>query len=258
MGSLFSTIITDPLYNLLIVIFNIIPPHDFGIAIIITTIIIKIGMLHLSKKQIESQKKMQVLQPEIKKLQKKHKDNKEAQTKAMLALYKEHGTTPVSGCLPLIVQLIIFIAFYYILFGMNAAEVLVDASRLYAFVPNPEIITPTLLGFIDLHNPSPLLAAFAAAGQYFQMKMMMANRDKEKALQGKNEKSKPAKDAAPNMQDFAETMTKQMLYIAPALTLFIGFTFPGGLALYWLVSTLFMIAQQYYLAHKEEMRSTKA
>ncbi len=248
MGSLFHTIVTEPLYNILITVYDIVPPHDFGITIIITTILIKLTMFHLSKKQIESQKKMQELQPKIKKLQQKHKNNKERQTKEMLALYKEHNTTPVSGCLPLVVQLIIFVAFYRILFTMKGTEVLVDSARLYAFVPNPEIITPTLLGIIDLNNPSPVLAVLAAAGQYYQMKMMMARREKDAPQKPTQAKKKDA----PDMQDFAETMTKQMLYIAPAMTLFIGFTFPGGLALYWLTSTLFMIAQQYHLARTEK------
>ncbi len=248
MGSLFHTIVTEPLYNILITVYDIVPPHDFGITIIITTILIKLAMLHLSKKQIESQKKMQQLQPEIKKLQKKHKHDKERQTKEMLALYKKHNTTPVSGCLPLIIQLVIFIAFYRILFTMKGTEVLVDSARLYSFVPNPETITPTLLNVIDLNNPSPLLAILAATGQYYQMKMMMARHKKDTPQQA----TSPQKNNMPDMQDFAETMSKQMLYIAPAMTLFIGFTFPGGLALYWLTSTLFMIAQQYYLTHTEE------
>ncbi len=254
MGSFFHTVVIEPLYNVLIATYDLVPPHDFGIAIILTTLIIKFGMLHLSKKQIESQKKMQELQPEIKKLQKKYKNDKERQTKELLALYKKNNTTPVSGCLPLIIQLIIFIAFYRILFEMKGAEVIVESARLYSFVPNPETMSSTLLGLIDLGNPSPLLAVLAALGQYYQMKMMMAKRDKDSAQQ---KKSSAQKNDIPDIQDFAETMTKQMLYIAPALTLFIGFTFPGGLALYWLTSTLFMIAQQYYLAHKESSLNTK-
>jgi len=251
MSTFFHAVVIDPLYNILITIYDVVPPHDFGITIILTTIFIKLAMLHLSKKQIESQKKMQELQPKIKKLQQKYKNDKERQTKEMLALYKEHNTTPVSGCLPLIIQLIIFIAFYRILFSMNDAEVFVESARLYAFVPNPGSITPTFLGLIDLSAPSPVLAVLAATAQYYQMKMMMAKRDKEKA----REENASQKEDVPNMQDFAETMTKQMLYIAPAMTLFIGFTFPGGLALYWLVSTLFMIAQQYYLTHRENART---
>ncbi len=253
MGSLFNTFVVNPLYNILIAAYEFIPPHDFGIAIIVATILIKLAMLHLSKKQIESQKKMQELQPKIKKIQKEHKDDKEKQTKEILALYKKHNTTPVSGCLPLIIQMIVFIAFYRILFGMKGAEVIVDSARLYPFIHNPGTMTPTLLGIIDLHTPSPLLAVLAAAGQYLQMKMMMAQRSKDTSA----EKKTPSKDAdAPAIQDFAEIMTKQMVYIAPVMTLLIGFTFPGGLALYWFVSTLFMIVQQYYLTHTK--KSVKA
>ena len=256
MISFFNTVVTEPLYNILITVYDFVPPHDFGVAIIITTLIIKLILLRLSHKQISTQKKMQEIQPEIKKLQKKYKDDKERQTKEMFALYKKHGTTPFSGCLPIIVQIIVFIGFYHVLLGMTDETVTVDTELLYSFVPNPGTITPELFG-IDLHSPSIPLAILAAVTQYWQMKMMLDKRQQEKGRSSKSKKIVKKNSETPDMNDFAEVMVKQMLYIGPIMTLVFGFAFPGGLALYWFVSTFFMILQQYWFFWKDKQPESK-
>lgn len=233
MSFIFSEIIYKPLYNILIFLYNIIPGHDFGIAIIAATIILKAVLIPLSKKQIESQKKLQDLQPKIKEIQEKHKNDKEKQTKAMLEFYKKNKTNPFSGCFPLIVQLIFFIAFYRIIINISSAELIIKGADLYSFVFNPEKINHFFLGIIDLSKPSAVLAVMAAIAQYFQSKMLM----------GENQKN--GKEGA--KADFSQIMGKQMLFLGPLLTLFIGFKFAAGLALYWLISTLFAIFQQVYI-----------
>ena len=253
MGEIFNIFIYNPLYNLLIFVYNMVPFHDFGIAIVIVTLLIKFLLVPLSRKQIESQKKMNEMQPKIKAIQEKHKDNKEAQSKALMEFYKETKTNPFSGCLPMIVQLVFLIAIYRVFFNISKAGLNADTSILYHFVANPGQINKMFLGLIDLSAilnlnqltlasiPHILLILAAAASQYFQAKMLMAkktNADKDKKEE-KNEKP-----------DFTQTMSKQMLYFGPLLTLFIGVKFPAGLALYWLVSTGFMIAQQ-YMVEKE-------
>lgn len=249
MTFLFNEIIYKPIYNLLIFVYASIPWHDFGLAIILVTIIIKALLIPLSKKQIESQQKMQELQPKIKEIQAKYKNDKEKQSRALMELYKEKKTNPFSGCLPLIVQLVFLIAIYRVLFNISNAGLAVDAAGLYAFVPNPGQINHLFLGIIDLSSvlkldqlslsslPQIILVILAAGAQYFQTKMLMAK-------QG-------APAPAGKEADFSQMMSKQMLYLGPLLTLFIGIRFPAGLALYWLVSTAFMIAQQYYLQRKE-------
>lgn len=243
MIALFDALIYWPLYNLLIFIYNIIPFHDFGVAIILTTVIIKFLLVPLSKKQIESQKKMQELQPKIKEIQKKHKNDKEKQSRALMEMYKEHKTNPFSGCLPIIVQLIFLIAIYRVLFNISQAGLVVDMNGLYSFIANPGKVNHLFLNIIDLtavlnmsmlasNIPQVILVVLAAASQYFQMKMIMPKQTTET-------KGKEA--------DFSQMVSQQMLYLGPVLTLIIGFQFPAGLALYWLVSTVFMITQQYYL-----------
>ena len=150
MGSLFTTLIYKPIYNLLILVYNIVPFHDFGIAIIIVTILIKLVLIPLSKKQIESQRKMQILQPKIKEVQQKYKNDKEKQSRALMELYKTHKTNPMSGCLPLIFQLVFLIALYRVFFNISNTGLRVDSSNLYAFVTNPGQINQYFLGIVDL------------------------------------------------------------------------------------------------------------
>jgi len=240
MLTIFHELVYQPLYNILIFSYNI-AWQDFGIAIIVTTVFLKVVMIPLSKKQIQSQKKLQELQPKIKELQKKHKDNKEKQTKALMEFYKKNKTNPFSGCLPLIVQLIFLIAIYRILLNISAAGLSVEAGDLYSFVSNPGKINHLFLGIVDMAKPSPVLAVLAAASQYWQTKLMMAKNKEKKDDIKKDSDDKP---------DFAQIMTKQMLYLGPLLTLFIGIKFAAGLALYWLVSTLFMVFQQLYIFKK--------
>jgi YidC/Oxa1 family membrane protein insertase len=255
MAFLFNEIIYKPIYNLLIFVYSVIPFHDFGVAIILVTIFIKLVLIPLSKKQIESQKKMQELQPKIKELQAKYKNDKEKQSRALMELYKEKKTNPFSGCLPMIVQLVFLIAIYRVLFNISNAGLKVDTADLYGFVPDPGQIHHMFLGIIDLASvlnlgnltiaslPQIILVVLAAGSQYVQTKMLM----------GKQTPVPAGKDA-----DFSQVMSKQMLYLGPLLTLFIGIKFPAGLALYWLVSTVFMIAQQYLLEKKELPEAKKA
>jgi YidC/Oxa1 family membrane protein insertase len=254
MTAIFTTFIYQPVYNLLVLAYNTVSFGDFGIAIIIVTVLIKFLLIPLSKKQIESQKKMQEMQPKIKALQDKYKNDKEKQSRALMEFYKENKTNPFSGCLPMIVQLVFLIAIYRVLFNISKAGLTVSTSDLYPFVSNPGQINKMFLGLIDLSSainvgnialkdaPHIMLVILAAGFQYIQTKMLMAKQPAISAV----------KSGEP---DFSQMMSKQMLYLGPFLTLFIGIKFPAGLALYWLVSTGFMIVQQHYLAKEKTIKS---
>lgn len=244
MGALFHTLIYQPLYNTLIFLYNIIPGADFGIAIIAITLLLRFLLIPLYKKQIESQQKLQVLQPKIKAVQKKTKGNKEQQAKELMELYKEHKTNPFSGCLPLIIQLIFLIAIYNILISISSAGLQVDTAQLYSFVGDPGKINQFFISIVDLTKPSIVIAALAAIAQFFQAKMLMKTQDEKKALEVSK---KTGDDQQP---DFAQMMSKQMLFLGPILTLVIGIKFAAGLSLYWLTSTLFMLVQQIYIEKK--------
>lgn len=248
--SIFNVIIYQPIYNLLIFLYSVLW-NDLGLAIIALTIIIKFLLIPLSKKQIESQKELQKVQPKIKEIQKKYKDDREKQSKEMLNLYKEHKINPASGCLPLIVQMVIFMTMYKIISNLTQGDNFqVHLESLYSFVSYFENLEIMFLNFLNLKNPSIYLAVITAGFQYYQIKMMQqknANKKMEEKAIVKKE------DQAPDM---AEIMNKQMLVIVPMMTLFIGIKFASGLALYWLTSIIFSIVQQWIIIHKEE-KSTK-
>jgi len=237
-------LIYQPIYNILVGLYDIV--GDFGVAIIIMTIVIKSLLIPLSRKQIESQKEMQELQPKIKELQKKYKKDKEQLSKKTIALYKEHKVNPAAGCLPLIIQMIIFITMYRVIINISDGDVLsVQIDQLYSFIPAPEVINGLFLGIMQLSKPNIILAALTAGAQFYQLKMMQTKDGKQN-----DEKKKEKKDN--DEPDFASIMQKQMLYIIPLMTLFIGLTFPSGLSLYWFASTVFMIAQQWIIMRKEK------
>lgn len=235
MSAFYHAFIYDPLYNALVFFYDIVPVADFGVAIILTTVLIKGLFYGLSRQQIESQRKMQEIQPKIKALQEQYRDDKEKQTKAIMQCYKENKVNPFAGCLPLIIQLVFFIAFYQVIVSFTTNQFQVDGSNLYSFIQNPGSVEPIAFGFIDLVKAAPWLGALAALAQYFQTKMIMP----QMASAARKPGDKP--DMA---QDMAQMMGKQMLYLGPALIFIFSFQFPAALSLYWLVSTLLSWGQQ--------------
>lgn len=247
MTTLFHELIYQPIYNILIFLYDVIPGGDFGIAIIAVTILLKSALIPLSKKQIQSQKRMQEIQPELKKIQTKYKDDKEKQTKEVMKFYKENKVNPFSGCFPIIIQLIFLIAIYRVIINISDAGLVIDGKDLYSFVQNPGQINKTFIGLVDLLKPSIPIAILAAAAQFWQTKLMINKSKKNKELTNV-EKDKNKTDEP----DFSEIMNKQMMILGPALTLFIGIKFAAALSIYWLFSTLFSVVQQLYIFKKED------
>jgi len=234
--NIFNQALYLPLFNALVWLYNVIPGNDLGIAIIALTILIRFILYPLSKKAIQSQKAISQLQPKIKEIQKKYK-NKEEQAKAMMELYKKHKVNPMSGCLPILVQLPLLIALYRVFFnGLNPESL----NLLYDFVSRPDSLNVVFLGLIDLSQRSIILAILAGFFQFIQSKMIMPqNITKQKSRSGG--------------LDFSSMMGKQMLYFMPLITIFIAWNLPAALPLYWIVITLFGIVQQYFT--KSEVKS---
>ena len=235
MGYLFQVIFYQPILNLLVFLYNILPGHDIGLAIIITTILIKLLLLPLSKQSIKSQKALQEIQPKIEELKKRHAANKEAQAKALMELYKQEKINPLSSCLPLLIQLPFFWAVFQVFNnGFLAGKSL---ELVYNFINRPATINPVSFGLLDLSKPNVILAILAGLAQYWQTKMLSTKRP---AI-----KTEAARD-----EEMTAIINKQMIYFMPALTVFIGLTFPGGLTLYWLVTTLLTALQQLFYLRK--------
>jgi len=226
--------------------YNIVPGQDIGISIILLTLLVRIVLYPINGKSIKSQKSLQKIQPEMKKLQDKYKEDKQEQAKKLMELYQKNKVNPFSGCLPLLLQFPILIALYHVFINGFKDESL---SIIYPFIYNPGHIDAISLGVINLSETNIYLAIIAATLQYFQSKMLMGNKKKEEE---EGEKEKGEKTAEEKTQDFAQSMTKNMIYIMPAMTLVFAMSFPSGLALYWAVTTSFAIVQQYLIARKEK------
>jgi len=155
---LFNEALYRPLFNGLIFLYNAIPPHDFGAAIILLTIIIRLILYPLNQKAITSQKALSQLQPQVKELQAKYPTDKVKQSQLLMELYKKNNINPASGCLPLLIQLPILIALYRVLLNGLKPESL---SALYSFVSQPGLIDPMFLGLINLAKAYIPLAILA-------------------------------------------------------------------------------------------------
>jgi len=236
--SAFNTILYQPLFNALVLLYQYLPGRDFGIAVIVLTILIRIALYPLMVQAIKSQKVLSELQPKIQEIQQKFKGNKEEQSREMMALYKREKVNPFGGCLPLLVQFPLLIALYQVFWKGLEPGVM---GFLYSFVPNPGIIDSTFFGVLNLAQPSIWLALVAGVAQFFQSKMLMP-------------KNKPQSEG--KMGQFGSIMQKQMLYLFPILTVLILWRMPSAIGIYWITTALFSIGQQYLvLRPKKEIEN---
>ena len=249
--NIFNELIYYPLFNLLVFFYNI-AGQDIGIAIVLLTLLVRFILYPINTKAIKSQKQLQEIQPEMKKVQAKYKDDKEKQAKALMELYQRKKVNPMSGCFPILIQFPILIALYWVFLNGFKDESLVIV---YSFITNPGHIDPISLGFIDLSEINIVLAVIAGILQYFQTKMLMVNKKDEKEEKKEEKKEKTAEEKT---QDFAQSMTKQMIYLMPILTFVFAMSFPSGLALYWAVTTLFAIVQQFFIMKKTKKQELEA
>lgn len=234
MSSIFTTFLFQPLFNVFVGLYNIVPGHDVGLVILIITVLIRIVLYPLTNSSIKSQKAMQELQPKLAEIKKQHAGDQQKQAQATMELYKTSKVNPFASCLPLLIQLPILIALYWVFSSSLNSETITQTlqDNLYPFISNPGSINPVTLGFFNLAVASPILAFLAGGAQYLQAKTMMR---KNPPVVTNEENKGP---------DMAAMMNKQMLYFMPALTVLIGFSLPAGLTLYWFWSTLLMAGQQ--------------
>lgn len=231
--TIYTTIFYQPILNLLIFLYNILPGQDIGLAIIVLTVIVKAILLLPSAQSIRSQKALQAIQPEIDALKQKYGKDKEGLAKELMGVYKRNKVNPLSSCLPVLIQLPFLIAVYQAFrAGLASTEKL--GALLYPFVAHPATIHTTFLWLFDLAKPSIALAILAGLAQWWQTKMLMHKRPPIKVPGSKDE-------------DMAAIINKQMLYMMPVMTVVISMSLPSGLALYWLVTTLLTVVQQVYI-----------
>src|SRR3990167_7898569 len=211
MIQLFNIILYQPILNFLVLTYNFIPGHDIGLAIILMTVVIKLILYPFSLKSIKSQKALQI----------QYKNQKEKLAQAMMILYKNEKVSPFSSCLPLLIQLPFLIAVYQVF-----AKGLTNGSlgALYPFITNPDSLNPIAFGFLDLSKPQIVLAVLAGLAQFWQVKMLSTKKPVIKSVDSRDE-------------SMMTIMNKQMMFIMPIMTVVIGAGLPGGLVLYWFMTT---------------------
>lgn len=248
MTNIFTTLIFQPILNVLIWFYNVLPGADFGIAIIALTILVKLVLYPFTVSQIKQQRALQDLQPKIDEVRKRLKDDKEGQAKELMELYKREKVNPAASCLPLLIQLPVFIGLFRALKDGLASRSL---SLLYPFVANPGTINHMFLNAVDLSKPNYVLAVLAGAVQFWQSWQIL----RRPALTTEPPKELRDKEGAKD-EDMAAIMNKQMMYIMPFVTIFVGISLPGGLTLYWLVMSLLTVAQQALFLRKPKPPTT--
>lgn len=232
-SNLFHVVLYQPIFNLFVALYNIVPGHDLGVVILLTTILVRVVVFPLTYKYIGAQRSMMALNPKLEAIRKQYATDKQKQAQATMELYKEHKVNPLTSCLPLLLQLPIIIALYRVLSaGITSTNL---ETILYPFVHNPGHINPVTIGLLNLATPQIVLAVLAGIAQFLQAKLMLTPPAPKDAGEG-------GKD-----ENMAAAMSKQMMYIMPVMTVLIGMRLPAGLALYWIFSTLLMIGERYLI-----------
>ncbi|WKY44513.1 YidC/Oxa1 family membrane protein insertase [Eubacteriaceae bacterium ES2] len=204
---------------LLLQLYNLI--GNYGVSIIVFTIIVKLILLPLNIKQTKSMKDMQRLQPELQKLNKKYKNNKEKLNEETLKLYKVYKVNPAAGCLPLLLQFPILIGLYGTL---RAPETWVFSNGMI------DSVNMSFLWIDNLNIPDPIyvLPVLAALFTFISQKFTMAN-------------------STMNPDDPNAKTQKIMLYMMPIMIGYISIKLPAGVALYWVVQNVFTFLQQFIM-----------
>ena len=265
----FDVIIVQPIFNALMVLYGLIPGGDFGVAIILFTILVRLLMWPLVKKQLHQVKAMRKLQPELVKLKKKAKGNRQLEGMMMLELYKKHNVNPFRTIGILLVQLPIFIGLYHVIqiFTMHREDIerfayapLENWAPVRQLIDSPNLFNEYLFGIVDLTQRaisstgvSPFLIFLAVGAgllQFISSKQTMPQQDNKKGLRQVMAEAAEGKQA--DQSEINGIVMQKMVKILPIFMTVIMLTLPGAIALYYAVSTAVAVLQQHILLKRDE------
>ena len=266
--NIFDLLIVQPIFNLLIALYSIIPGADFGVSVILFTILVRFALYPLLKRQLHQTKLMRKLQPELKRIKKNTKGNRQLESVQMLELYKKHGVSPFRSILILLIQLPIFIALYSVIqiFTLHRDQIakftydfLEGVPAIAHLISHPQQFNEKLLGIVDLTKPAfgshgvdiilVALAVVAAITQYIMSKQTMPQTEGKKRLRDIMSEAAAGKQADQSEMN-AAVMGKMMKFL-PVFMFFIMVTIPGAIALYYGVSNIVAVLQQSYLLRQD-------
>lgn len=258
---MFTTIIVQPIFNLLVLIYALIPGHNFGLAIIIFTVFIRLAMWPLVKKQLHHAKAMRALAPELKKIKAATKGDRQKESAMTMELYKEREINPFSSLGILLVQLPVLIGLYS---GINrivrnphqivtfSYPWVQHLSWIHTLSTDIHKFDSTLFGFINLTRSASGAAGFywaafalvvlSAAGQFYQSKQLLPQDKNARGLRAILSEAGKGKSA--DQSEVNAAVGRGTLYIIPVFVLLAGLRFAAALPLYWLVTSVVAIIQQ--------------
>lgn len=273
---MFTTLIVQPIFNVLSAIYALIPGHDFGIAIILFTVVARMALYPLLKKQLKHTKAMRELQPELKKIKEATKGNRQQESMMMMELYKEKEIKPMAQLGLMVVQIIVFLALFS---GLNKVvkdpQQIVDFS--YPVVQNTSWMQEvsadiskfdqSFLGTVDLtraavdegqplYLPALLLVLGSAIIQYLQIKQTMPKDKNARKLRDILKEANTGKQA--DSSEINAAMGRNLAYFMPVLIFVLTIGFPAALSLYWFVGGLIAYSQQSRLLQQDEFMMTSA
>lgn len=258
---MFHALIVKPIFNLLVLIYTFLPGHNFGLAIIIFTILIRLLMWPLIKKQLHQARAMRELQPEIKKIKAATKGDKQKESLMMMALYKEKEISPFGSIGTLLIQVIVLIGLYQ---GLRKVivnpQAIIDSSYpwlqhtswLKALATDIHKFDSSLFGLVDLKRaargpsgiywPAMFIVLGSAVAQFFQSKQLLPNDKEARGLKSILKEAGSGKKAEQGEVNAA--VGRSTRYFFPVFIFLFTVGIPSALSLYWLTSGVVAYLQQ--------------
>jgi YidC/Oxa1 family membrane protein insertase len=266
---MFTTLIVQPIFNLLVLVYALLPGHNFGLALIIFTVIIRILLWPVLKKQLHQAKAMRQLQPEIKRVKKAAKGDRAKESQLLMELYKERGINPFATFPTLILQLVVLIGLYS---GLRkviddphtlitfAYEPLQNLSWMQHLAHNISDFDNTLFGVVDLSKaalgkggvywPAMLIVAGSALAQYFQSKQLMPDTKDQRSLRQILKSAGSGEQA--DQSEVNAAVGRSTRFLLPVMVFVFTVNLPSALSLYWLISGLVAFIQQSIVLRQDE------
>lgn len=266
---MFTALIVKPLFNLLVFIYALIPGHNFGLALIIFTVIIRLLLWPLVKKQLHQAKAMRALQPELKRIKQATKGNRQKESQMLMELYKERGINPFGTFPILIIQLIVLIGLYS---GLRriiddphslvnfAYPWIQDLSWMQTIAHNIHQFDNTLFGVVDLSRaalgkggvywPAMLIVLGSAIAQYYQAKQLLPQEKDQRSLRTILREAGQGKQA--DQSEVSAAVGRSTRFFIPVMIFIFTVNIASALSLYWLVGGLVAFIQQSIVLNRDE------
>jgi len=267
--NIFELVVVQPIFNLLMGLYAVVPGGDFGVAIIIFTIIVRFLLYPLTRSMLHQSKAMRKLQPELARIKKQSKGNRQAESLAMMELYKKHGVSPFRSIGILLIQLPIFIALFQVIqiFTMHRDQIekftygfLEQIGPIKELIANPDNFNEKLLGIVDLTKSAfsdgrvdiflVILAVVAGITQYIMSRQTMPKTENKRRIRDIMADAAEGKQA--DQSEMNAIVMQRMMKVLPIFMFFVMISVPGALALYYAVSNLVAVGQQAYLLRQDE------